>query len=362
MNICFLLAGLTNIGGIGRVTTILANELVNLENTHMHILSYSNRGNSNFYKLDERIQHDFLFEEHYSATKAILQKNAIIKLRKFLMNNKIDIIIACGAIFFPFVVLSTIGTKIKTLAWEHSNLQNTSDYRFQGKARYFTKHVDGVIALTKKDMEEYSKKYKLKKIFQIYNPVDSSLLQINHPYDLQSKQIISVGRLSYPKNFENLIEVADIVLKNNPEWQWHIYGDGPEYENLVSLVKKKNLQKQLFLKGKSNNLYQLYSSYSLLVMTSRYEGFPMTLLEGMSQGLPLISYDILTGPNEIIENNLNGYLVEPFKVEEMADRIQDLIDSPELRNRISENNKIKILNFSLDNIVQDWVRIFNTIL
>lgn len=52
MNICFLLAGLTNIGGIGRVTTILANELVNLENTHMHILSYSNRGNSNFYKLD----------------------------------------------------------------------------------------------------------------------------------------------------------------------------------------------------------------------------------------------------------------------------------------------------------------------
>lgn len=82
----------------------------------------------------------------------------------------------------------------------------------------------------------------------------------------------------------------------------------------------------------------------------------------MSQGLPLISYDILTGPNEIIENNLNGYLVEPFKVEEMADRIQDLIDSPELRNRISENNKIKILNFSLDNIVQDWVRIFNTIL
>ncbi len=358
MNICYLLAGFSGTGGIGRVTSILVNELQKNSNYKIFTLCYAKTKKEDVYELKSNITKEYLLEKKVSMLKSLL-KGSFIKSRQYLVNNEIDILIACGTIYYLIAVISTIGLKTKVICWEHSNVQNNNDHAFQAYTRKFGAiRSNLIVTLTKHDKASFINEYGVTKVKQVYNPIDNAILDSISDYCLESKKIISVGRLSYPKNFENLIEVAQIIFKKHPDWEWHIYGEGELKDDLQYKINQYNIQNNLFLKGKVYNLYELYNEYSFLVMTSRYEGFPMTLLEGLANGLPLISYDVLTGPNEIITNNENGFLISPFDIEEMANKILELISNAELRLKISNNNAEKSKEYSLDSIVKQWEHIF----
>ena len=96
--------------------------------------------------------------------------------------------------------------------------------------------------------------------------------------NINSKQIVSVGRLTYQKGFDILCDVAKDVLSKNPDYKWIILGDGEDKEKLQSKIKEYNLQDRLILKGKVSNVEDYYENSALYVMTSRFEGLPMTLL------------------------------------------------------------------------------------
>lgn len=358
MNLCFLIGGFTRVGGIGRVTSILASELARDDAYHVHVLSYSDTQLPNLYILPSNVTQSHLLDRHMTAKKAIFH-NAIGKLRKYIKDHSIDILIAGGALFFPFVVLATAGLKTKTIAWEHSNVFNKSDHQFQGLARLFgAKYSDCIVTLTKNDCNNYKNVFRPDRVEHIYNPVDNLLLERKTSYNVHSRRIISVGRLSYQKNFENLIDVARGVMSKNPDWSWDIYGEGEERESLAAKITHYGLQNHVFLKGRTDRIYDIYNDYAFLVMTSRYEGFPMTLLEGMSQGLPLLSYDVMTGPNEIISDGVNGYLVKPDDTETMISRINHLITNTDLRLEMSRNCINGVKAFSLDTIAASWKLLF----
>ncbi|MBD5148911.1 MAG: glycosyltransferase family 4 protein [Oscillibacter sp.] len=354
MRVCFLLGGLTSSGGIGRVTSVLANQLAECKDIDCCLLSYYDAKRENVYAISDKVEQSFLFPAYCSMTKCMTQGGPG-RLRVFLQNNAIDIIVACGALFFPVSVRAVKGTRIRCICWEHTSPASGADHRFQGLARrYGISKSDMNVVLTKSAVRMYVENFGCRNTLQIYNPIDQSVLERASAYQRDSKRIISVGRLTYQKNFSLAVEAASRVLPAFPGWTWDIYGEGEEREQLERLIQKKGLYGRVRLRGEVDNLYDLYQDYSFAVMTSRYEGFPMSLLEGLGNGLPLISFDIATGPDEIITSGENGFLVEAGNVDMLAERMREMMLDSEKREQMSRKSRKRIPDFSMANFVNKW--------
>lgn len=356
MKIGFLFNNFQTNGGIGRVVSIISNELCKKENVEVVAISYFKTETPILYTVDEKVKQYSLFSSPISMTKAILKNNAIKKLKEIIKKENLDIIVGCGALYYPLVIIASKGTNAKTLCWEHTDPATTSDYNFQGVARKLAvKKADGVVVLTKSAQRYYLETLKIKKekLYQIYNPVAKDAAK-SEKYNTNSKRIITVGRLSYQKNISALIDIAATVLPKYSNWTWDVFGEGEERDVLATKIENENLVGKVNLLGQVYNLYDRYGDYSFQVMTSRYEGFPMTLIEGAVNRLPLISYDIATGPNEIIEDGINGFLVEKENTQVMAEKISTLIENAELREIMSEKAFEITKRFAIDNIIDRW--------
>tara|TARA_R110000737_G_scaffold353145_2_gene402608 strand:- start:1524 stop:2645 length:1122 start_codon:yes stop_codon:yes gene_type:complete len=358
--IAFLLGNTSTNGGIERVTSILSDELTEKGFAKIYAIGFQPKECEPVYEWNKKITIFDLLVKRESMKTGIFK--AIIRLRRYLKNNNIDILVACGHRYAPLAGLATVGTNTKMIYWSHSSFYGEID-TFKKFNEHFGSLISNVVVpLTKTDEQNYRNKTRAKKVIQIYNPIDEHLLNHNIPYNPNTKRIISVGRLDHPKNFEShLLEVAKIVLTNNPEYTWHIYGKGGLESIIKSNIEKEGLTGRVILEGNVNNLYNLYSGYSLMVMTSSYEGFPMTLIEGMAKKLPLVSFDVQTGPNEIIQDNLNGFLIPPFNLNLMAQRIDELIHDQDMRIKFSEANKTLIENYKIDVIIDQWATLIKSL-
>lgn len=355
--ICFFLGGFQGNGGIGRVTSMLAGLLADSQHFRVITLSYADNGQPSLYPISEKIQQHFFLDSYQSMTHTLLSGGER-KLRTFLKDNQVDVLIACGALFFPLAVRACKGTQTKSICWEHTDPNTSNDYRFQRFARsYGANRARCNVVLTKRAEHFYREHFPKGKTVQIYNPLDSKVLAKAGEYDPSVQKIISVGRLSYPKNFQLAIRIASEILPSHPQWHWDIYGEGEDRRELEQLIIKAGLQRQMHLRGQVDDLYDRYKQYSFMVMTSRYEGFPMTLLEGIGNGLPLVSFDINTGPDEIIQDGQNGYLVEAFDEEIMKKHILQLMEDVTLRQEMSRKAKHLCADFSQEEITQQWVRL-----
>ena len=148
---------------------------------------------------------------------------------------------------------------------------------------------------------------------------------------------------SFPKNFDRLLEIAKKLEERETNWHWDIYGDGEERKQLEEKIEKLGLGKRVSLKGAVNDLYTRYRQYMAVVMTSRYEGFPMVLIEGAANGLPMIAFDVRTGPKEIIRNGENGFLINSEDDDGMVDAIVKLMNNQQLRIKMSKASSISSL-------------------
>ena len=361
IKISFLLGSFQGNGGIGRVVSLLANEFCKDEKLEISTIAYSNTNEPLMYKIEDEIHQYVLLDRTVSMKKAIVSHQIIEKLSNVIRHEGIDIIIACGALYFPIAVVAAKRTKIKCICWEHSNANNGLDHKFQNLCRYIGARMgDAVVVLTKQDYELYRKKFHSKYLYQIYNPA-SEKNGTAKIYNGNNKKIISVGRLCYQKNYPLLIQVAQKVLKDYPEWTWDIYGEGKDRPEIERMIQENNLEKKIFLKGQVVDLYKYYPQYDFLVMTSRYEGFGMVLVEAMQNALPVVAFDVECGPREIIDNEINGFLIPPFDDKKMTECIENLCASKELRKKLSANTVYKTKKFDIKNISKQWIDIFASI-
>ena len=277
-------------------------------------------------------------------------------LLHLIEKNKIDILIDVEVIASLFSIPATLFTKTRLITWEHFNFyeDNGSSLRVFSR-KLISRFSDCIITLTEQDKINYLNNLKIKgKIDFIYNPIENG---DRISCDIKAKQLISVGRLTYQKGFDMLCEIAKEVLKDNPDWKWIILGDGEDKEKLESKIKEYNLQGKLILKGKVSNVEDYYKNSSLYVMTSRFEGLPMTLLEAKSYKLPIVSFNCLTGPSEIVRNNINGFLIETGNVAAMVNKIGILLSDINKREDFSNKSNLDIEKFRLKPIVDKWENI-----
>lgn len=353
VNVCFLSGDMSRTGGTERVLSIIANELSKKDDKfNIHILSITNESNSSYFALNKNIKterilknKDVNFKKHYFQ---------VVKgIRQYIKKNKIDILIDVEVIASLFSIPATRFTKTKLISWEHFNFyeDNGSNLRVYAR-KLVARFANCIITLTEQDKENYLNNLNIKgKVDYIYNPIE----KVNNcDYNIDSKQIISVGRLTYQKGFDMLCEVAKDVLKDNPEWKWIILGDGEDKEKLESKIKEYNLQGKLILKGKVSNVEDYYKNSSLYVMTSRFEGLPMTLLEAKTYKLPIVSFNCLTGPSEIVKNNVNGLLINPENVEAMSNKLNILLKNENKLKEFSDNSEVDIEKFELKPILEKW--------
>lgn len=354
--VCFFLGDVHGTGGISRVTWIVANRLCDRFNV---CILAEHKNPIVKYEYRDEVQVDYLFDTRMSVHKRLFSMSKGI--RKYIKKNKIDVLICAGEIFYIPCLLASLALRTRLVCWEHSNVSVKDEHKFQSICRMFGAFgADEIVTLTQADCKRYKEKYGISKCRFIYNPVDDRLLtDVNYAGD--ACKIISVGRLCYQKNFGELIEVANKVLPRYPDWSWDIFGEGEEREVLQNKIDEYGLSKQVTLRGNVPNLYQLYKQYSFLVMTSRFEGFPMTLLESTAQGIPSIAYDVLTGPNEIIVNGITGYLIPNGNREQMIEKIEELIVKKEVRNNMSGACVESRCHFECSSIINQWAELLKNL-
>lgn len=216
------------------------------------------------------------------------------------------------------------------------------------------KKIDKVITLTNQDKKSYVKFHK--NIEQINNISPFDVNSVLPNYSIDSKTIISIGRLTYQKNFQSLLETWEIVLKQNQDWKLQIFGLGEDEENLKNLISERKIT-NVYLMGQTSDVQSVYQSAAFYVMSSRFEGLPMVLIEAQSFGLPIISYDCPHGPAEIIDDNKTGFLVEDQNTLKLAESMLKLMSSASLREVFSNNARVHAKNYSEDVILHDWLKV-----
>lgn len=191
------------------------------------------------------------------------------------------------------------------------------------------------------------------KISVIYNGVDLARFQPasdaatraawRHKWDLPADTpvVAGVGRLRRQKNFQLFLQVAGEVLKNLPEVRFVIAGDGPERKHLESLARDLGITSQVHFLGYVSDLRQLYSAIDVLLMTSLSEGTPLTALEAMAMGVPVVATRV-DGLAEVLEDGVDAYLVPPGEIGQFARRTLELLQDQVTAARFIQAGQEKV--------------------
>ncbi|MGX7112354.1 glycosyltransferase family 4 protein [Gemella cuniculi] len=353
--ICLVKWSLNTTGGGEKVAISLANELS--KTYHVHLVGGITKKEDIFYNLNKKIRYYNLFDEKIKLSINLYK--VIRKMKAYFIKNDIDLVFGIGTSSNVILSLSTLGIKTKAVLCDHTNLMGDNNSKSQKVQRYIgSKLADKIITLTNQDREQYIKKYKLlnSKVNYIYNWIEQTNLQ-SIKYNSDSKKLITVGRFDNQKGYDFLGKVATQVLSKYPGWQWDIYGIGEESikNKLVQELEKNNVLSQVNFMGTVKGTENIYPNHAIYVMTSRYEGLPLVLLEAKQYGLPIVSFKCPTGPSEIVLDKENGYLIDNYDVDKMSEKIIKLIENKELRESFSNNSMKDTEKFDKDKILKQWI-------
>ena len=352
-NIAFFLNKISSIGGIEKITSILANEFA-LQN-NVFIFTFEDNA-SLAYEINENVQIIVLPVQSNKIKELIM-------LNKILNKYKIDFLIIQDKEYgyLSYLKINKF-SKYKIIFCDHSSF----NYYFKNgitneieRRKKYTKHANAVVVLTSDNVDLYKKEfgYKDNKVFLIPNFL--VFKNKNNTYNLSSKIITAVGRLHKQKRFDLLIESFAEVHKKYPDWSLEIYGDGKERNALQELIIQKKLEKNVFLKGNYSCMDEAYLNKSFLCASSEFEGFGIMILEALNYNLPVVSFNCLSGPSDMIEDGVNGYLVNPLDSNMLATKICDLISDANKRSNFSKNCSFIANKFTKEVVVDKWYNLFN---
>ncbi len=377
IRLAYCIPSLAHPGGMERVLTTKANYLANKLDYDINIIITDDKGTKPYFPLSEKInviQLDInidslwqypLWKKLYLYKKKMKEYKQRLEISLYslkpditisLLRREINFLcrikdgsIKIGEIHFArykyrvadFRFLPTFANKMITNIW-----RNQLDNKVKQLYRF--------IVLTKEDSTYWKG---LTNMLVIPNPI--TINEGLHT-DYSQKRAIAVGRYHSTKGFDLLIKAWKDVYIKHPDWKLYIYGGGnrEEYQKLAS---NNGLENVVICESAANNISEKYQKCSIFILSSRFEGFPLVLMEAMSIGLASAAFACPCGPKEIINNGKDGLLCENGNTKELASNICKLIENKKLRKEIGQNAANSIKRYSLDSIMSQWNELFQEI-
>ena len=353
-------------GGIEKVMAEKANYFADVCGYDVIILTCEQRAKKPCYHLSNKIRLvdlEINYERSISYFSFVNIKKVplhLYRLRKFFLTEKADFVIVSSfgfdTYFIPFLYKKSKKIKEFHLSRHFESIERAKVNLGYKKIRFrindwIESLYDNIVVLNQDEVRYY----KSSNVVVIPNPISIS----NQAAALNNKKVIAAGRIAPIKGFHNLIIAWKAVYDVCPEWELHIYGE--DYLNtqkdLEKLINENGLSQVIFFKGTSANMVQTFTDYSLYVMSSSTECFPMVLLESLSVGLPIVSFDCPNGPRNIINNKEDGLLVEDQNIGDLAKNILFLIQNKHERINFGVQAKANSFRFSTSIVMKQWTNL-----
>jgi glycosyltransferase involved in cell wall biosynthesis len=354
-------------GGLERVLSVKTKVLTEDFGYEIHIITLSksdlvenqsSKKDSFFPFSDKIVQHKI----DVSGNPLQYISKYISGIKKVVAKVKPEIILVCDDGLKAFFLPKILGKKIPIIYERHvSKLIEISENQSFTKG-IFTKAKFFLMDISAKDFTQFivltegnKNEWKSKNVKVIPNPLPFFPSEISA---LQNKRVIAVGKQSYQKGFDRLLNAWALLGPEFQDWQLHIYGKLDKSLGLEKQAQNLKIEDQVFFHPPEKKIEEKYAESSIFVLSSRYEGFGMVLIEAMSFGIPCVSFDCNYGPSDIIRNNEDGFLVENGNEKELAEKLQLLMKNETLRLQMGKKARENAKRFLPNNVVKQWDELF----
>jgi len=361
--IIFCVRNMEMVGGKERAVANIASAL----SDHHSIAILNLEGSTkSFYSLDPKIKlfslHALNFLGRPKGLKtAWLFFTGIRAIGRFIQREKPDLLIGNDFLINIMLVLAKLftGSKVNIVGWEHVTLEEPiigSRPRLRALRDFFYKKLKRLVVITQSDMSFCEKK----SIHSSLIPYPQSF-PFHDTIDYGQKCILTIARLSYQKGIDLYLQLIGSLRDHLDGWRFMLVAkeDDISRTQLEQMISQYGVMDFIDVEAPSSDVTKFYKRASIFLLTSRYEGLPITLIEAQTCGLPCISFDCKTGPAEIIHSGKDGYVVPVFDVQEMGRCLIKLINDEDLRRSMGCHAKKAAERFERAHVITSWRQLIN---
>jgi glycosyltransferase involved in cell wall biosynthesis len=347
-------------GGLERVLSIKASMLADNYDYDVSIITLNQDSDTLFYDFSPKISYHNI---NASGNPLIHTYKYIFQLRKMVKKLNPDVIAVCDDGLKGFFVPLITGKPCAMIYERHVSRivaegEGKPNLIKKGIAKvtyalmdYGAKKYDAFVVLTQGNIKEW----KSGNIKVISNPLSFYPAESSN---LEKKKVIAVGKHCNQKGYDLLLKIWKIIVEKHPDWILEIYGSFNTDYNLIELSKNLNIENNVKLFKPVKNIKNKFLEASIHVLSSRFEGFGMVIIEAMACGVPPISFDCPCGPSDIISNKEDGILVENGNIKSFSEALLSLIESKEKRMIMGKKAKQNVKRFLPENITEEWNKLF----
>lgn len=341
-------------GGAQQVLQNIANALC--DKYEITVISFIHEKSECAYDLDDSIHYVNILP--YKGRIRDVMLKAGKKFRSICRDQNLDMVFYVGA--YAGLCGGFLGRtlKIPRVFCDHGALMNQWNEKPARIMRTVgSRYSDRTVVLTKQSEQAYYNKFSYKegRVITIYNWMDDRILNSVCKYDKKALSILTAGRFSKEKGMDMLVDTAVRLKELIGDFSWDVYGEGDMFLDIQERIKRENLSDNVHLRGVTNEMEKCYGGHSMYVLTSYREGLPLVLLEAKANHLPLVSFDIVSGPSEIITDGEDGVLIPPYDTKMMAETIKDLLMDETKRVNMSEKSSMNVERFHKEKILKQWI-------
>ena len=358
MKLLYITNGIKGAGGLERVLAVKASYLADKLGYDVHIVALNHNDAQCFYEFSDKIK---IHNVAIKGNPISYLKMYISGIKSCVKDIQPDVISVCDdglkGFFLPLlikakgIIYERHVSKIIELGSNPSFVKKiVTGFKFKLMTQ-LSKKFDRFVVLTNDNLTEWHGK----NVIVISNPLSFYPEQSSN---LESKTVIAVGKQSFQKGFDRLLQSWVVVQEKHPDWHLEIYGKYDVSQKLDSIASKLNVTNSVHFFEPEKNIQEKYLASSIYVLSSRFEGFGMVLIEAMNCGLPVISFDCPNGPKDIIADAEDGFLIGNGDISAFVDKLKLLIFDEDLRVKMGKKARENVQRFSAQNIVHKWDVLF----